>query len=239
MKTNCPRQINELRNRRRDAIFARSTNFAFRAILYPMAFESESSSPLDLLWREYARAFQDWDDLTLARWLAQTLGQLEGRAWRLSHPLVGAYSLAAQIAHEKQIWLKRLATPPAAYAESPCCRAPFLPLLTRDVRESGLICQLCSETLVEFDEIPADVRAEIEAWALQYEPVHAVAHWDDRQRKRAGNYDAAYENAAEQAEQLLARAGRELAPKLLNSYATTIWEDQDECLEVRPEDVPV
>jgi hypothetical protein len=37
---------------------------------------------------------------------------------------------------------------------------------------------------------------------------------------RAGNYDAAYENAAEQAEQLLARAGRELAPKLLNSYAT-------------------
>jgi hypothetical protein len=25
----------------------------------------------------------------------------------------------------------------------------------------------------------------------------------------------------------------------LNSYATTIWEDQDECLEVRPEDVPV
>jgi hypothetical protein len=30
-----------------------------------------------------------------------------------------------------------------------------------------------------------------------------------------------------------------LAPKLLNSYAAAIWEDQDECLEVRPEDVPV
>jgi len=53
-----------------------------------MAFESES--PLDALWKEYARAFQDWDDLTLGRWLAQTLGQIEGKAWRLSHPLVGA-----------------------------------------------------------------------------------------------------------------------------------------------------
>jgi hypothetical protein len=123
-----------------------------------MAFESDS--PLDSLWKEYGRAFQDWDDLTLARWLAQTLGQLEGRAWRLSHPLVGAYRLAAQIAHDRQVWFKRLATPPAAYAESPCCRAPFLPLLTRDVRESGLICQHCNETLVPFDEIPADVRAE-------------------------------------------------------------------------------
>jgi hypothetical protein len=202
-----------------------------------MAFESES--PLDALWKEYARAFHSWDDLTLARWLAQTLGQLEGRAWRLSHPLVGAYRLGAQIAHEKQIWFKRLATPPAAYAESPCCRAPFLPLLTRDVRESGLICQHCSETLVPFEEIAVEVRGDIETWAQQYEPVHAVSHWDDRQRRSAGNYDAAFENAAEQAELLLSRAGRELTPKLLQIYPTIIWEDQDECLEVRPEDVPV
>jgi hypothetical protein len=35
-----------------------------------MAFESESSSSLDSLWQEYGRAFQDWDDLTLARWPA-------------------------------------------------------------------------------------------------------------------------------------------------------------------------
>ena len=85
-----------------------------------------------------------------------------------------------------------------------------------------------------FEEISAEIRAEIEAWAQQYEPVHAVAHWDDRQRRGAGNYDAAFENAAEQAEQLLARVGRELAPKLLQVYPTIIWEDQDECLEVRP-----
>ena len=67
--------------------------------------------------------------------------------------------------------------------------------------------------------------------------VHAVAHWDDRQRKRVGNYDAAYESAAQEAEKLLAYAGTQLAPKFLDAYATIIWEDQDECLEVRPEDV--
>ena len=157
--------------------------------------------------------------------------------WRLSHPLVGAYRLAAQVAHSRQIWFKRLATAPAAFPESACCRAPLLPLLTRDVRAEGLICQHCNEILVPFDELPAELHEQLELWAKSYEPVHAVAHWDDRQRKRIGNYDAAYENAAQQAEQLLAFAGRELAPKLLDHYATVIWEDQDECLEVRPEDV--
>ena len=135
----------------------RSTKLFSRAILPGMAFESDA--PLDRLWQEYGRPFQEWDALTLARWLAQTLGQLEGKAWRLSHPLVGAYRLGAQLAHNRQIWFKRLATPPAAYTESPCCRAPFLPLLTRDVRETGLICQHCNETLVPFDEIANDVRA--------------------------------------------------------------------------------
>ena len=197
----------------------------------------ESESPLDLLWKEYSFIFRDFDDLTLARWLAQTLGQLEGKAWRLSHPLLGAYRLAAQAAHERQIWLKRLATPPQAYSESPCCRAPLLPLLTRDVRQAGLVCQHCSDTLVPFDDIPDAVQSSLEAWAAAYEPVHAVAHWDDRQRKGAGNYDHAYEKAAGQAEALLARAGRNLAPRLLEFYPAVVWEDQDECLEVRPEDV--
>ena len=201
-----------------------------------MDIESGSSS-LESLWQEYGRAMRDWDDLTLARWLAQTLGQLEGRAWRFSHPLAVIYRLGAQVGHDRAIWLKRLATPPAQYSEAPCCRAPFLPLLTRDVRESGLVCLHCSETLVTFDEIPVEIRDDLGAWAKQYEPIHAVAHWDDRQRRRAGNYDASFENAAQQAEKLLCRAGKDLAPKLLNHYAAAVWEDQDECLEVRPEDV--
>src|ERR1700679_1454319 len=134
-----------------------------------MAFEPESSSPLDSLWKEYARAFQAFDDLTLARWLSQTLGQLEGKAWRLSHPLVGAYRLGAQLGHERQIWHKRLVNMPSAYPEAGCCRAPSLPLLTRDVRESGLICQHCNETLVRFEDIPAEIREGVETWAIQYE----------------------------------------------------------------------
>ena len=204
-------------------------------MLRPMG--ANADAPLDLLWQEYSLGFSDFDDLTLARWLAQTLGQLAGKAWRLSHPLLGAYRLAAQLGHGRQIWLQRLVATPPAYSESPCCRAPMLPMLTRDVREAGLICQHCSETLLPFDEIPAALQGELEAWAAEYSPVHAVAHWDDRQRKTVRNYDRAFEKAAEEAEQLLARAGRTLAPRLMEFYPAVVWEDQDECLEVRPEDV--
>jgi len=196
-----------------------------------------ADSPLDLLWKEYGLVFRDFDDLTLARWMAQTLGQFEGKVWRLSHPLLGAYRLAAQLAVERQIWFKRLATPPAAYAESPCCRAPMLPLLTRDVRDTGLICQHCSETLVPFEEIPNAVQAELGTWAAKYSPVHEVAHWDDSRRKSSANYDREYDRAAEGAERLLAEAGQQLGPRLLEFYPAVVWEDQDECLEVRPEDV--
>jgi hypothetical protein len=198
---------------------------------------TDADAPLDLLWKEYGLVFRDFDDLTLARWLAQTLGQLAGRAWRFSHPLLGAYRLAAQLAHQRQVWLKLLVTPPAAYAESGCCRAPMLPLLTRDVRETGLICLHCSEMLVPFEELPPSLRGDLESWAAQYAPVHAVAHWDDRQRRRAGDYDRAYESAAEEAQVLLRHAGQILAPKLLELYAAVVWEDNDECLEVRPEDL--
>ena len=58
-------------------------------------------SPLDLLWKEYGAVFRDFDDMTLARWLVQTLGQFQGKAWRQSHPLFFAYRLAAQRANEQ------------------------------------------------------------------------------------------------------------------------------------------
>src|SRR5512139_3677435 len=159
-----------------------------------MAMESES--PLDRLWREYSQVFQRFDDLTLARWMAQTLGQLQGRAWRFSHPLVGAYRLAAQVGHDRQIWLQRLVTPPTSYAEADCCRAPLLPLLTRDVLESGLICQHCSATAVALEDLPDELQDGLKHWSGLYTPVHAVAHWDDAQRKAAADYDAAFEDAA-------------------------------------------
>lgn len=200
---------------------------------------ANAESPLDLLWKEYGSVFRDFDDLTLARWAAQTLGQFKGKGWRLSHPLLGAYRLAAQMAHERQIWFKRLATPPVGYQESPCCRAPMLPLLTRDVREAGLICQHCNETLIPFEELPEALRPELETWAAQYAPIHAVAHWDDAQRKKSGDYDRAFEKAAKDAERLLSQAGGPLVRSLLEFYPAVVWEDQDECLEVRPEDVAV
>ena len=191
----------------------------------------------DPLWKEYSLVFEKFDDLTLARWLAQTLGQLEGRVWRFSHPLIGAYRLAAEVADGRQVWLKRLATVPASFSEAPCCRAPVLPLFSRDVLQRGLICQHCSETLMSFEDLPADLQPEVRRWAEEYAPVHAVAHWEDRQRQSVPDYDQSYDDAAEEAEKLLAAAGSQLLPKFLEHFSAIVWEDQDECLEVRPEDI--
>jgi hypothetical protein len=193
-----------------------------------------SESPLDRLWAEYSLVFRDFDDLTLARWLAQTLAQLHDRAWRFSHPLVGCYRLAAQTAHGRQIWLQRLVTPPAGFAEAGCCRAPLLPLFTRDVMESGLICIHCSATAVPFEELPGDLQPLMREWSERYSPVHAVAHWENQE---SYDYETAYEEAATKAESLLAFAASKLIPPLVELYGASVWEDQDECLEVRPEDV--
>jgi hypothetical protein len=191
----------------------------------------------DRLWKEYSLAFKDFDALTLARWLAQTLGQLQGRIWRFSHPLIGTYRLASELAHSNQIWLKRLANVPAGFAPAPCCRAPTLPLFSRDILQSGLVCQHCSETLVPFDELPADLQPPVQRWADDYAAVHAVAHWDDHQRKSVADYDQACDEAATKAETLLAFAAGQLLPRFLDHYPAILWEDQDECLEVLPEDI--
>jgi hypothetical protein len=191
----------------------------------------------DNLFQEYSAVFEEFDELTLARWLAQTLGQLRGRVWRFSHPLVGAYRLAAEVAHRRQIWLKRLASVPQDFTDAPCCRAPVLPLFSRDILQSGLICQHCSETLVNFDELPPDLKPAIQMWADEYAPVHAVAHWEDSMRRSVKDYSQACEEAAGRAEKLLATAGNQILPPFLEHYPAIIWEDQDECLEVRPEDI--
>src|ERR1043165_4897110 len=88
-------------------------NLPFRPHLSHVAVNPES--PLDKLWQEYAAAFENYDDLTLSRWMAQTLGQIEGKCWRLSHPLIGALRLAAQVARDRGVAVQRLATIPAAY----------------------------------------------------------------------------------------------------------------------------
>ena len=37
------------------------------------SMNEDQESPIDKLWLEYSHVFRDFDDLTLARWLAQTL----------------------------------------------------------------------------------------------------------------------------------------------------------------------
>jgi hypothetical protein len=196
----------------------------------------EMESPLDILWNEYSKVFREFDDLTLARWLAQTLGQIDGRVWRLSHPLIGSFRLAAQLAHERQIWLQRLANP-GHYPEAPCCRAPLLPLLTRDVAESGLVCLHCNGPAVPLEDLPPEMRDMLERWAAEYDPIHEVAHWPDQRREASGDYEKAFEDAACNAERLLRSAATDILPHLLEHFPAAIWEDQDECLEVRPEDI--
>ncbi len=195
-------------------------------------------SPLDRLWQEYGKVFEDFDDLTLARWMSQTLGQIRGKAWRLSHPLIGVYRLAAQASQDRQIWLKRLVAAPHGYAEATCCRAPLLPLLTREVIDAGLICQHCSETAVSLDDLPSDLQQPLREWAEEYAPVHAVAHWPEERRGDPKAYEEAFEGAATEAERLLLSARKELLPQLVEIFPAIVWEDQDECLEVRPEDLP-
>jgi hypothetical protein len=196
-------------------------------------------SPLDRLWHEYAEAFKGYDDLMLARWMAQTLGQMEGKAWRLSHPLIGAYRLAAQVARDRGLSIHRMATLPAAYTHAECCGAPLVPLLTRDVKETGLGCPHCGGSAFPIDDVPEETRKLLREWAEDYAPIHAVAHWDEEKQKRSANFNEALEEAAQKAEELLAEAGADLVPRLLDQFPAVLWEDQDECLEVRPEDIPM
>jgi hypothetical protein len=197
----------------------------------------DPDSPVDPLWEEYSQVFRGFDDLTLARWTAQTVGMFLGRSWRSSHPLMAAYRVGAQVAHDRQIWLKRLATIPAGYPVASCCRAPLVPMLTRDVVESGLICIHCGGTAVAAADLGSGLRSALEEWAADYRPVHAVAHWDEREQRRVRDYDREFEEAAKKAEALLARAATDLVPRLLEEFPAVVWEDQDECLEVQPEDI--
>ena len=198
--------------------------------------QHEPTNAVDRLWSEYRELFSGWDDLTLARWLSQTLSQLQGRSWRMSHPMVAAYRLAAQTAAQKHIWSQRLVTPPNPYLLAECCRAPLLPLLTRDAGESGLICMHCNASCVPMETVMTQCQPVID-WAKEYSTHHAIAHWDDAERRRVRDYDKSYQRAASKSELLLARLGLEIAPKLLEHYPAVVWEDQDECLQVLPEDV--
>ena len=197
----------------------------------------DSPSSADRLWAEYGRVFNDLDDLTLGRWMSQTLSQLHGRVWRLSHPLLGTYRLATQVANEREIWQKRVISIPREYHATDCCCAPILPLFSRDILENGLICEHCGGTAVACEDLPVEPRALITEWADTYRPVHETAHWSEEKKRGTRNFQEQVEAAAKTAEELLHTAATKLLPPLLEYYPTIVWEDQDECLDVRPEDI--
>ena len=59
--------------------------------------ESGDSS-IDNLWREYGRIFRDWDDLTIGRWMAQTLGFHGFTAWVPTLLVAHGFSLVKSLA---------------------------------------------------------------------------------------------------------------------------------------------
>jgi hypothetical protein len=215
-------------------------HFASTHFISMLSCVAHESDTLERLWQDYAAIFRDFDDLTLARWMAQTLSQLHGRLWRMSHPLVASYHLAAMIGHDRQIWHQRLVNSPPDYPVTDCCRAPLLPMVTREVLEGGMVCLHCNGAAVDLGTIPDKVLSEsLAKWAEEYAGIHGVAHWDDERKVNHNNYEQAFEDAAQQSEQLLSRLGAELAPPLVKFFPTVVWDDQDECLQVRPEDIIV
>ena len=88
-----------------------------------------------------------------------------------------------------------------------------------------------------FEDIVPEAQNLLKKWAEEYAAVHAVAHWEESERSSAASYEEAYDNAGEEAERLLIYAGSRLVPILAEFYPAVIWEDQDDCLEVRPEDI--
>jgi hypothetical protein len=192
---------------------------------------------VEKLWAEYGSFFDSWDDHSLARWMAQTLSQLNGKIWRQSHPLLGTYRLAAVQAHKRGLRLYRLASIPQEYTPSECCGAPLIPLVTRDVMEDGLMCLHCSARALAPEDLPADLQISFQDWTRQYVPAHAVAHWPEEQKQRCGDYDKAFNEAAAMAETLLVELATEILPIFLNHYPSVIWEDHDGCLDVQPDDL--
>lgn len=197
----------------------------------------ENDYELKKLFKEYEDIFQAFDDFSLARWMAQTIGHLSGGCWRISHPLIMAYKFASSVAQKRQIWHKRLVNFPTGFTESRCCRAPFMPILARDVTEYGLICNHCLETLVPFDELPSGIKKILKDWDDAYSEIHHTAHWDEDMRSLQKDYEKVLLNAKEKAKGLLYKFGREIAPRFLDHYPLIIWEDQDECLGITPEDL--
>jgi hypothetical protein len=198
----------------------------------------EERESAERLWEEYRSFLNGFDDPTLARWIAQIIGQLNGGIWRASHPLCGVFRLGAFTAHQRGLRPARHARIPEDFREAACCGAPMIPLFTRDIVERGFVCPFCDGTVMSLDELPEPSRAIVQGWAENYDRVHSVAHWDDRKKLSVRSFEEELEKAAEQASLLWVELVDQILPTLIPEiFPAIIWEDQDECLDIRPEDL--
>lgn len=200
--------------------------------------QEEDREALERLWEEYRLFFDGFDDPTLARFVAQLLGQMNGGIWRASHPLAGVLRLGAHTCHQRGLRIGRHARVPEGYGEAMCCGAPAMPLLTREVRERGFICPFCDGTVLGLDDVPEAARMVVRGWAQQYEELHEVAHWDERRREASGNYEEVFNRAAQRGAEMWVDLVEHILPTLVPEvFPAVIWEDHDECLDIRPEDL--
>lgn len=196
----------------------------------------ESKGSFDL-WQEHARALRSWDDLLLARWLNQTLGQLVDRCWRASHPLVVAYRLGATVAHQRDLWNRKPIPMNSQFLSAACCGAPTIPFVSFEICTHGIYCSCCGDILATLEDVSKDLRNSIQHWGKVYETSHHVAHWNEEERRKHGDYDKMLDRACDEAVPLLARLGYELSPRLVGQWPVVIWEDADHCLDIIPEDI--
>jgi len=197
----------------------------------------DNSGRIDLLWSEYSLFLRDWDDITLSRWLAQILSQLQGAVWRQSHPLVGSFRLGAVESKRRNLRVSRWTQIPHGYQAADCCGAPLLPLVNRNTAEEGLLCIFCDRPAMTFEQLPGELQPALKEWAERYHPVHEVAHWTEEQKLRCGDYDKAYNDAAAAAEELLQELHSRILLDWAEAFGAVAWEDADECLDVRPDDL--
>jgi len=81
------------------------------------------------------------------------------------------------------------------------------------------------------------LRAEVEGWAARYAPVHAVAHWMIASAKAPATTTTPTRKPPPRRKGCLASPERTSPPKFLEFYPAAVWEDQDECLSIQPEDI--
>jgi hypothetical protein len=128
---------------------------------------------------------------------------------------------------------------PYDYHRASCCNAPFLPLVTRDIIEHGFLCEHCGGTGAELEDLPPRVARHLTQWAEQYSDLHEVAHWEEAHRLAIGNYEEVFEQTAMQAEAMLEALPVAILPPLLDTFPALVWEDHDECLDIRPEELEI